>query len=294
MTEARGSDAIVPRLRLWLAADYLPLLIGLAILAIPTIISLGQQVWTSEAGAHGPIVAAVGVWLLARQVGAARPLIVRGSMALTSLGLACSLAIYVFGRAYDFISLEVAGLYGAAVSILYSRIGLRALAHIWFPVIYLAFLVPPPGWLMDQLTAPLKQFVSWASMTTLSAVGIPVSREGVTIYVAAYRLLVEDACSGMNSIVGLIAVSLLYIYLLRGSNLRYAILLVIATLPIAVLGNILRIMTLILLTYFAGDAVAQGFLHQAAGLFLFSVDLLLVFGLDQLLWTMLHRSRKAA
>jgi exosortase len=121
--------------------------------------------------------------------------------------------------------------------VLYSRIGMRALLHLWFPVGYLAFLVPPPGWVIDQFTAPLKQFVSWASMTTLSAAGIPVAREGVTIYVAAYRLLVEDACSGLNSLVGLVAVSLLYIYLLRGSNLRYAALLVAATVPIAVLGT---------------------------------------------------------
>ncbi len=52
--------------------------------------------------------------------------------------------------------------------------------------------------------------------------GVPVARQGVTIFVDQYQLLVEDACSGMNSIVGLIAVSLLYIYLMRGSSWRYS------------------------------------------------------------------------
>lgn len=282
------------QVRLSSVSGYAPLIVGLGVLAVPTIISLGRQVWTTEAGTHGPIVLSVGVWLLWREFAAARPLAKSGSFALALAGLLLSLAIYVFGRAYDFISLEVAGLYGAGVSVLYSRIGLKALLHLWFPVAYLAFLVPPPGWLIDQVTAPLKQFVSWAAMTILSSAGIPVAREGVTIYVSAYRLLVEDACSGLNSIVGLIAVSLLYIYLMRGSQLRYAALLTASTVPIAVLGNIIRIMTLILLTYFFGDEVAQGFLHQAAGIFLFAIDLLLVFALDSVLWRVLPKSWKSA
>jgi exosortase len=294
MTEARRAGGGFYQMRLPFAGADLPVLAGIAVLAVPTIVSLGQQTWSTEAGAHGPIVLAVGSWLLVREWGAAKSLAKPGSMLLMLLGLAVSLALYVFGRAFDFISLEVAGLYGAAVSSLYSRIGLQALRRLWFPVVYLGFLVPPPNWLMDRLTAPLKQFVSWAAMSVLSAAGIPVSREGVTIYVGSYRLLVEDACSGMNSIVGLVAVSLLYIYLLRGSQLRYAALLAASTIPIAILGNIIRIMTLILLTYFFGDAVAQGFMHQAAGLFLFAIDLLLVFALDTVMWRVLPKSWKAA
>ncbi len=270
----------------------LPLWLALAVLAAPSVAGLGRQVWNTEAGAHGPIVLAVGGWLLFQEFAGAKPLARAGSLALTLVVLIASLSVYVFGRAFDFISLEVAGLYGAGVAMLHSRIGVRALLKLWFPVAYLAFLIPPPGWLMDEITAPLKQFVSWASVGGLSAVGIPVAREGVTIYVGGYQLLVEDACSGMNSMVGLVAVSLLYIYLLRGSHLRYAALLVAATIPIAVLGNIVRIMTLILLTYFFGDEVAQGFLHQVSGIFLFAVDLLLVFAVDRILWQVLPASWK--
>jgi exosortase/archaeosortase family protein len=101
--------------------------------------------------------------------------------------------------------------------------------------------------------------------------------------VAQYDLLVKDACSGMNSLTGLFAVSLLYIYLLRGSSLRYSLALTAFVAPIAVLGNVLRVMLLVLLTDFFGDAVAQGFIHELAGVFLFAVDLLLVFGVDSVL-----------
>ncbi len=294
MTDAGRSGPQGIQLRSLIEPANLVLLVGLAALAIPSIAGLGRQVWTTEAGAHGPIVLAVGVWLLVRGMTEAGSLASPGSLNLVILGLLSSLAVYIFGRAFDFISLEVAGLYGAAVTLLYSRLGFRALANIWFPVAYLAFLVPAPGWFMDELTAPLKQFVSWAATVILSAAGIPISREGVTLFVGSYQLLVEDACSGMNSMVGLVAVSLLYIYLLRASNLRYAAVLTAATIPIAVIGNIIRIMTLILLTHFWGDEAAQGFLHVTSGLFLFAVCLVLVFGADQLLWRIAPKSWKTS
>jgi exosortase/archaeosortase family protein len=85
----------------------------------------------------------------------------------------------------------------------------------------------------------------------------------------------------MNSIVGLTAVSLLYIYLVRGSKLLYALGLTLCVIPIAIFANILRIMVLILLTYFFGNEVAQGFLHFMAGLFLFSTAILFVFLVDK-------------
>jgi|SRR5579859_4656679 exosortase len=293
-TEAARPGVNAVQIRTLLEPGNLALLVGLGALTIPTILSLGEQSWTTELGAHGPIVLAVGAWLLVRGLAAAKPLFAPGSLALSGLALLVSLAFYIFGRAFDFITFEAAGLYGAGVAVLYSRVGLKALANTWFPVAYLAFLIPPPHSFMDRVTAPLKQFVSWAAMNILSAAGVPVGREGVTIYVGSYRLLVEDACSGMNSIVGLVAVSLLYIYLLRGSNLRYSALLTATTIPIAILGNIIRIMTLILLTYFGGDELAQGFLHMTAGLFLFAVDLILVFMVDRLLMQILPKSWRPA
>ena len=274
--------------------DLATLALGFAILLVPTVITLGQQSWTQESGSHGPIVIAAGSWLLWRGVAGVRETIRPGAFGVALASMLAALCIYVTGRVFGFLSFEAAGVYGAGVAILYSRIGGPALLKLWFPVAYLAFLIPPPGSLFDRLTAPLKQFVSYAAMNVLSAAGVPVSREGVTIYVAQYQLLVEDACSGLNSIIGLLAVSLLYVYLLRGTTWRYALLLGACTVPIAILGNIVRIMVLILLTYFFGDAVAQGFLHMTTGFFLFAIDLLLVFAVDSALYRWVPRSWRTA
>jgi exosortase len=168
-----------------------------------------------------------------------------------------------------------------ALAIAQSFLGVRLILKNWFPFFYLLFTVPPPQWLLDHVTAPLKQFVSYAATEPLQALGVPLAREGVTIFVAQYQLLVEDACSGMNSLIGLVAISLLYIYLVRGSSWFYALSLVALVIPIAIIANIIRIVILICLTYFFGDAIAQGFSHFAAGLVLFATALLLVFAIDR-------------
>lgn len=291
MVTSTSADANPP---VWMSVlRHLPVIAGLAVLGVPTLITLGKQVWSTEAGAHGPIVLATGIWLVARQADEFRARATPSNPFLTALMTLASLALYVFGRAYDFISLETAGFYGACVSVLYAYFGFSVLFRNWFPLLYLGFCVPPPGWIIDSLTAPLKEFVSFAACGLLQLVGIPVFREGVTLTVAQYQLLVEDACSGMNSLIGLVAISLFYIYLLRNASWRYSLLLVSLVIPIAIFANILRIIVLVLLTYFMGDGVAQGFLHVTAGLFLFATALILVFAVDNLLST-IFKPRSAA
>jgi len=282
----------VPPRQAWV--EHWPLLLGFATLAIPTVSSLSKQVWTRESGAHGPIILATGAWLLWRQAGSFRALQKPGSVWIAGLVLGLSLLLYGFARAFDFISLEMAGLYGAGLAMLYALFGAAAMLKNWFPLFYLGFCLPPPGWFLDRITAPLKQFVSSVATGSLNAAGLPIAREGVTIHIAQYQLLVEDACSGMNSLIGLFAISLLYIYLLRGSSLRYSGILTLFVIPIAIVGNILRIIVLVMLTYYFGEQVAQGFAHFVAGIFLFAVDLLLVFAVDAVLPRFLPKSWRPA
>jgi exosortase len=256
------------------------LIIGFAALALPTAIRLFQQSWSDDFGAYGPIVVAAGGWLLWRELPLFQERARPGPFWLTLLILLPSALVYVYGRAFDFLTLEAAGLYGVGLAILHDRLGLRLMAASWFPIAYLAFVVPVPVSILTDVTAPLKEFVSNCATLLLSSVGYPVSREGVVIFVAQYQLLVEDACSGMNSLVGLSAVSLLYIYLIRGTSWIYSIFLIAFVIPIAIAANVVRIIILVLMTYYLGNEVAQGFLHQTAGMVLFVTSLLLIFSID--------------
>jgi exosortase len=277
MTALAGEGFKIDRAQL---LRQLPIAVVALILCAPTLYRLGVQVWSRESGAHGPIVLATGLWLVWRKLPAMTAEAQTGWLPLTLVGMVLSLPLYVAGRAYDIISFEAAGLYGFILMVLHDRFGLRAMLKNWFPFLYLGLLLPLPGWALDEFTAPLKLLVSTLATGIVTPLGIPLIQEGVTMTVGPYQLLVEDACSGLNSLIGLIAVTLFYIYLLRNATWRYSLFLVCLIIPVAILANVLRIVTLILLTYFFGDAVGQGFLHVTAGLFLFALSLILMFAID--------------
>ena len=261
-------------------------------MAIPATQVLSVQTWSHEEGAHGPLILFTGAWLLWRQLLNMRKVAVSGNGWIVALILLLAISAYVFGQAFDFVTLDAAGLYGVILAIIYSRFGRRAIFSNWFVFFYLLFAVPLPSIWIDALTSPLKQFVSIAATGLLEPFGMPLTHEGVVIYVAQYQLLVEDACSGLNSIVGLLAIGLFYVYLVRASSWSYALILASLIIPLAIIANVVRIIILILLTYFAGDAVAQGFLHFAAGMFVFLTELLLVFLVDSLFFPIFSRIKK--
>lgn len=279
------------RLRDALSAHW-PLIAGMLVMAVPTIMRLGTQTWSTEIGAHGPIILATGIWLLVHNGFVAR----RGasSALVWILPVLPAWGIYVFGRAYDFISLEALGLYLTFLVAAVIVGGVDQVRRNLFPLAYLGFIVPPPGWVIDSLTAPLRTFVSFASVGILQPLGYPITREGVTMTIAQYQLLVEDACAGMNSLIGLTAISLFYIYIMHRASWRYALLLVLMIVPIAIAVNIMRVIGLVLITYYLGDAAAQGFLHVTTGLVLFVVAILLTFAVDMALQRLLSRKRKGA
>lgn len=273
-----------PEFRRTLLTRYWPMLLGLAAMAIPSLVSLAQETWTTESGAHGPIVLATGLWLLWQVRGeirasAGRPL---GFAAVLAL-LVPIVVVYVFSRVLELLFVEMAMLYAMFLLVFARFLGLRGILRNAFPFIYLAFLIPPPGYVIDALTSGLREMISATATGALSALGYPVARQGVSISIAQYQLLVEDACSGINSIIGLTAISLFYIYILHRASWKHAALLIALILPIAVLANFLRVIVLILLTYYFGDAVGQGFAHNLAGIVLFAFALAMMAGADWLI-----------
>lgn len=262
---------------------WIALLFGVILLIVPTMIFVIRETWSSEAGAHGPIVLFTGLWLLWREWPEARTVAQKPPVARVAALLAILLPLFVIARVTQIVELEGYLMYGALLVVLYSVIGGAAMRRLWFPLFYLTFLFPPPESVVAALTTPLKMELSRVSIAFLSALGYPIGGEGVRIFIGQYELLVAAACSGLNSIVSLSAISLFYIYIRHQADLRYAGLLVLFILPVALAANFLRVLILILLTYHAGEAAAQGFLHDFAGIFMFAIALAVIFGLDELI-----------
>ncbi len=265
------------------------LVVGVLAMALPTLVDMAKQSWATEAGAHGPIVLATGLWLLWHIRGElteqARP----APTWAVVVGLLLLVPAYALGRALDLLVVEAGCAYGMTLLAFLRLLGARVMSRHIFPFLYLGFLVPPPGWVLDAITSPLRRGISAAATWILDLAGLPVVREGVVIYVGPYQLLVEDACSGINSLIGLTAISLFYIYLLHRANWQHALLLMAAVIPIAIIANLLRVMALIVITYFFGDAVGQGFVHGLAGILLFALALAMVVGTDFIIQRLLGR-----
>ena len=266
-----------------LLARHWPLFAGAAILLVPTMIAIATQSWTGEAGVHGPIVLATGIWLFARRWKELLSIQQQGRWSITLAVLIPSLLLYAFSRAFGFLATEALALGGVFIAIFYGWFGLEAVKRMWFPILYMAFVVPMPGWVITTLTAPMKEYVSVSATWLLAKAGYPIVREGVTLYVAQYQLLVEDACAGLNSLISLTAISLFYIYILHNASWRYALFLMFWIIPVALLANLVRVIILVLITYHFGNAAAQGFLHSTAGLVMFATALIGIFLVDGLM-----------
>ena len=274
-------------------AEWWPIAGGLTVLYAPVFSKLATGDWTNDEYAHGPLILAIVVWLAWRQRTALLAPTRDPSLVAGWSALVCGMLLYACGRALDISILELGSLLPVLAGTLLVMRGWSALSSFWFPILFLAFLIPLPGVLVDALTGPLKQQVSSVAEALLYAAGYPVARNGVVLTAGPYQLLVADACSGLNSMFSLTALGLLYLYLAERKNALHAALILASTVPIAFAANILRVVTLVLVTFHFGDRAGQSFIHGAAGIFLVLVGFALILGLDALLGRLLKRPAAA-
>jgi exosortase len=255
---------------------------AIAFLALPTMYDVARDSWTTEQGAHGPIVLVTGIWLLIRELRAAPLRLERGNNFLTTLLLVPCLILLTLTRISGIIEIEGFAMYASLILIAYSLWGGALLARIWFPLIYLLFVFPPPDTVFAMVTQPLKILISENAVSILHVLGYPIAGSGVTIQIGQYEMLVAAACAGLNSLLSLTALGLFYTYIRHSSNFAYMIVLVCCILPIAIIANLVRVLLLLLITYHFGEAAGQGFFHEVAGLSMFATALIGIFFLDWL------------
>jgi exosortase B len=266
----------------WTAEKVLAaLVVASAILIyVPTYVKLYQGPWQTEQEGHGPLIMLASAWLAWRKRNTVACAGVRPAYGTGWTTLLVGLALMAVGRSQDLLIVESGSqILVLAAAILLTR-GWGAARALAFPLAFLVFSVPPPGWALDALTVPLKGGVSDAVAALLYALGYPVAQNGVIIMVGAYELMVKDACSGMNSIFALSAIGVFYIYeFVANAPLRTA-LLIVSIVPITVLANFLRVVALVLATYYLGADAVEGLFHDFTGILLFVAAIILFFVLD--------------
>jgi exosortase len=279
----------------WLQHSW-PALLGLVAVTFPTWRFITTESWSTEQGSHGPLVLASGLWLLVKMLPETTSVRRRPPAWRAYGAIVAMVAALILFRTAAVIELEVYALYGLFAAVLYSYIGARALQILWFPLFYLLFAVPLPDSLVAALTNPLKMWISQSAVSLLYFLSYPIASAGVMIQIGQYQLLVAAACAGLNSLITLTALTLFYVYLSHRANWRYMVLLIAAAVPVAIFSNMVRVLLLILITYHSGEAAAQGFLHNFAGMTTFAISLATIYLLDLAVqksfgWTQKRRAK---
>jgi exosortase len=195
-------------------ATWLPVVLGLLVLYVPTYRDLSAVFWARDNGAPGVVVVAIWLWLLWRERAALTveertPFGSRLGWAAIALGS----VLYALGRSQQLFQLEAGSQLVLMPGIALVMLGPASTRRLWFVWLFLAFTVPLPGSFMDALLVPLKEFVSAAVTESLFSLGLPIARDGVVIYAGPYQLFIADACSGLNQLVALTAIGVLYVRL---------------------------------------------------------------------------------
>lgn len=162
--------------------------------------------------------------------------------------------------------------------------GARITRAISFPLFFLLFMIPLPQVFLLGLTFKLKMFAAGLAASLVSSMGIMLQRSGSFIYLPNGVLSVENQCSGINSLISLFTLSVIFAYLAEEA-LPKRLIFIAASLPIAIIANVFRITFLILASYVYGPAAATGgILHSGAGMTLWIAALLML----TLLWRLIE------
>jgi exosortase B len=260
------------------------LLVAAVLIAFaPTYVKLVQGPWRTEQEGHGPLIIAGAAWLAWQCWPRLRNVEASPAPFAGWAALLLGLALLVITRSQDVVMLEVASQLPILCGCILLVGGWQVLRLFAFPLAFLVFAIPPPGWLLDAFTVPLKTMVSDWVAEILYDFDYPVAQNGVMIMIGPYQLMVKDACAGMNSIFALSAIGVFYIHeFVRNSKFR-AIVLLLSIIPITIVANFVRVMALVLMAYYFGIDAIEGVFHDLTGFALFAVALGLFFLLDGIL-----------
>jgi exosortase len=189
-----------------------------------------------------------------------------------------SLGLFILGTAgAEFFTTRIS-MVGLLFGITLYMAGPRFLREIWFAFFFLLFMIPVPYIIYYAATFPLQLLGSKIAAGVLGIIGIPHLRQGNIIHLPDnYSLEVAEACSGLRSLVTLLALGALLSYLTLKTKWK-ALTLFFATIPIAIAANIFRITITAIGAYGISRKIAENFLHELSGtiVFMFSLICLLI------------------
>jgi exosortase len=193
-----------------------------------------------------------------------------------------SLACYLFALLTHVNTIILLSMFLTIVGILLYFSGIKAFKEFATPLLLSLLLIPIPEQLYISLTFPLQLKVSEISEIIIRMFSVPMLREGNVVNIPKMSFEVIEACSGLRSMIALLTLSVI-----MGSfsvkNFSSKLILVVVSIPLAILVNIIRVVSMILLYHFFGLDLGQGMLHTLSGLLVFLLAIIILFFLQKVL-----------
>ncbi len=281
-----------PRARVAAAVSAALVLAGFAILYTPIIAKLVHD-WASDDNySHGFLIVPIALYLAWERRGRFASAEQRPSNLglIVLLGSLAMLAVGVLGVEFFVTRLSMLGVVAGAIAFLWGWARLRVMI---FPISFLLLMIPIPAIVFNQVAFPLQLLASRCGEWTLNAFQIPVLREGNVIQLADTTLEVAEACSGIRSLISLLTLGIVYGYFVE-SRTWARVVLALATVPVAIAANALRVAGTGLAAHYYGAEAAQGFFHSFSGWLIFLVAFAMLFVAHRILILMAPENKGGA
>ena len=290
VTLKNNATAVKAQMGSWVAVISISTLA--LILYAPVLVSLVGQWWDDPNYGHGFFVPVFVAYVLWSERDRWREATYRSQ----NVGL----AVILLAIALRVLGMLGAELFTARLSLVIMVAGIvlffagrQVLRSIAFPVGYLLFMIPLPAIIYYQLTLPLQLWASRLGATGLVAIGIHTVRQGNLLLLPNCTLNVVEACSGIRSLLSLVAAVVAYGYLAEPSTWKRT-LLAFASIPIAIATNGLRLVATGALSYYFGPSVDSGAVHLALGIGFFALAFLSIVLTNKILGLRLRYRNPAA
>lgn len=276
-----------PRPRGWIQGPA-PLIVAaigaLALIAVAygrTAATLWRMWSHNDTYSHGFLIAPVSlflVWSLRKQL--------RETPAAPSWAglpvVAAAALLHVAGVRGDVTMFQAYSLILLLAGLTWTWFGRGILRRVAFPIAFLVFAAPTFPVIVNQVSFRLKSLAAFGSVSLAQAMGVSVNREAMDLYFPTGRMTIEGACSGLHSLIALMALGALFAYLGTGAAWRRWLLFA-CSVPVALAGNIVRITSLCVYAGLTDTTRATGVFHDIGGFVLFGFALLSMILLKRLL-----------
>ena len=252
-------------------APYAAIAVLLIVLYYRVALKLVYDWYTIPDYSHGFLVPFFAIFLLWDKRKVLRQTPVRQSWSGIFLVVA-SIAILILGiYGVDLFTARISFVFLLA-GLIWTLFGWEMLRELRFPLLVLILAIPFPTILFNKITFPLQLFASRIASDILPVLGVPVLLEGNVIQLPVMKLEVAEACSGIRSLMSLFTLAVFYGYFLERTT-RRRVLLALASIPIAVAANVLRIVGTGLCVQYWDPVKALGFFHEFSGWVMFVISL---------------------